>query len=267
MAESLGRLQKLAEVYFLEGKALEAIAIYEQIIELEPNSAPAHSELGRVLESQGWMELAIPQYAKALSLAPHSYSPESHVKFGDLLKSRGQIEEAIANYKRALNLNPQYISAYRAWADTLIRAQKLDEVIGVYAEAELVDFDLIGAKDYSDLGLAYIERGQWDQAIACFQKAISTQPTYTSAHCNLGNALLQQGNYKEAIISFKEALSIDPNFAEVYYNLGIALNKIEKFEEAIACFEAAISLNPEFTEAQLHLGQTLSRITQNILSS
>jgi len=259
MANSMDNMRIQAEAYLNQGKPLEAIAIYEQIIKLDPNYAPAYSDLGRVLESQGWQELAIVQYIKALSLAPSSYSPASHLSLGMLLKNRGQITEAIACFQKAIGLNPSYKPAYQAWVETLIEQQKLDQAWEVYAQAELFDLDLINSKDFNDLGIAYINQNQLDQAIACFQKAISIEPSYASAHCNLGNALLQHGSFKEAIISFNEALSIDPNFAEVYYNLAIALNRINRLDEAIACFEAAISLKPEFREAHTNLNSNLGK--------
>ncbi len=261
MVNSIDKMQKQAEGYLAKGKTLEAIAIYEQIIQLEPNYAPAHSELGRALESQGWQELAIPHYTRALTLAPSNYSLESHLNFGNLLKSRGQIDQAIASYQRAISLNPTYIPAYKAWANALIEAQRLEEALAIYTQAEFDDLDLIRAKDYSDLGIACTDQGQLDLAIACFQKAIYLQPDYAIGHCNLGNALLQQGNHKEAIISFNEALSIDPSFAEVYYNLGLVLVEITKLDEAIACFEAAIALKPEFAEARNNLAQALDQIS------
>jgi len=256
----LVKLQKQAEIYTSEGKTLEAIAIYERIIHLEPNFAPALGNLGVALESQGWQELAIPYYAKALELSPSSYSLESHLNLGNLLKTRGKIDEAIACYQRAIDLNPNYISAYQAWIKTLIETQRLDQALAVYDQAEFYDLDLPGAKIFNDAGIACIEGGQIDGAIACFQKAISIQPDYTSAHCNLGNVLLQQGAFRDAIISFQEAISIDPNFAEVYYNLGVALEKIDKPDEAIACFEAAMSLEPKFATAQHHLERLLRKL-------
>jgi len=268
MSESLAKselikLQKQAEIYISEGKALEAIAIYERIIHLEPNFAPAHSDLGRALDSQGWQELAIPYYAKALELAPSNYSLESHLNFGNLLKTRGKIDEAIASYQRAIALNPSYISAYQAWIATLIETHELDEAIAVYDRAEFHDLDLGGAKIFIDLGITCIEEGQLEQAIACFQKAISIQSDYASAHCNLGNALLQRGDTRDAIISFQEAIGIDPNFAEVYHNLGVALDKINKLDEAIACLEAAMSLKPDFASAQHNLERLLSKVSLN----
>jgi len=266
MADSLAKselikLQKQAEICISEGKTLEAIAVYERIIDLEPNFAPAHSDLGVALESQGWQELAIPYYAKALELSPNNYSLESHLNFGNLLKTRGKPDEAIASYQRAIDLNPNYISAYQAWVKTLIETQRLNEAIAVYDRAEFYDLDLGGVKIFNDAGIAYIEQGYLDRAIACFQKAISIQSDYADAHCNLGNALLQRGDIKDAIVSFQEAISIDPNFAEVYYNLGVALEKIDKLDEAIACLEAAISLKPEFASALKNLERLLSKVS------
>ena len=38
-------------------------------------------------------------------------------------------------------------------------------------------------------------KGQVDEAVACYKKAIELAPTYAEAHCNLGRALQRQGRF------------------------------------------------------------------------
>ncbi len=259
---SVDILQKQADAYASNGKIIEAIGLYEQIIQLEPNLVHVHEELGRLLDAQGWQELAMPHYANALAMAPKKYSLETHIDFGNLWLRRNQIDKAIISYKQVLELNPGYAPAYQAWANALIQENKLDAAAEVYSQAEFYDLDLISAKNYSDLGIAYMRQNQTDKAIGSFQKAISLQADYAPAHCNLGNALLQLENYKDAIISFQEALSLDPNFIEVYYNLGLALTKINRIDEAITCFEAVLALDPDFADAGFRLSNLSKKPNQ-----
>ena len=46
---------------------------------------------------------------------------------------------------------------------------------------------------HCNLGLALFQKGQVDDAIAQYQKAVEIYPNYVAAHYNLGNALLQKG--------------------------------------------------------------------------
>ena len=64
-------------------------------------------------------------------------------------------------------------------------------------------------------------KGQLDEAIACYKKAIELDPKFATAHSNLGIALKAKGQLDEAIACFKKAIELDPKFAMAHYNLGI----------------------------------------------
>lgn len=243
MSSTEDQKAKQAEVYKSQGRIFDAMAIYESLIATSSNPTAAHFELAKLFHSQGWLELAIPHYSQALSGEPQSFTPESHIFLGDLWRDRGSLSEAIACYKTAINLNSNLKSAYMAWLDLLIRQQNYGEVTAVLEQ--MAEQELLAAKDYSDLGIRYMNMGKVAEAIAQFEQAISHTPDHVDAHCNLGNALTQLGRYRDAVLSYREALSIDPNFAEVYYNLGIVLTHLNLQDEAIACFEAAVALKPQ----------------------
>ena len=42
---------------------------------------------------------------------------------------------------------------------------------------------------HANLGIALKDKGQVDEAIACYRKAIELDPKFARAHNNLGNAL------------------------------------------------------------------------------
>ena len=66
-------------------------------------------------------------------------------------------------------------------------------------------------------------RGQFDEAIAHYRKALEIKPDFAEAHNNLGSALASRGQVDEAMVHYRQALKIKPDYAEAHNNLGVAL--------------------------------------------
>ena len=111
---------------------------------------------------------------------------------------------------------------------------------------------------HSNLGLALAGRGQVDEAIAHYRKALEIKPDDVEAHTNLGNALAGSGQFEEAIAHYRKALEIKPDFAEIHANLGNALAGSGQFEEAIAHYRKALEIKPDFAEIHANLGNALA---------
>jgi len=79
------------------------------------------------------------------------------------------------------------------------------------------------AEEYMKRGMAQYERGELDEAIASYRKAIELQPNKADAHINLGAALQQKGELDEAITSFRKAIELQPDLVRAHFNLGVAL--------------------------------------------
>lgn len=68
---------------------------------------------------------------------------------------------------------------------------------------------------------------------------------------NQGVAYMEMGHLNHAIAEFRLAIALSPNAptsATFYNNLGIAYSKIGAYSAAQPCFEKAIELNPVFLE-------------------
>lgn len=68
---------------------------------------------------------------------------------------------------------------------------------------------------------------------------------------NQGVAYMEFGHLNHAIAEFRLAIALSPNSpssATFYNNLGIAYSKIGAYSAAQPCFEKAIELNPVFLE-------------------
>ena len=58
------------------------------------------------------------------------------------------------------------------------------------------------------------EQGQLEQALAHYHQAIALEPTLAVAHCNLGNAYRELGQTQDAAVCYEAALAVDPKLHE-----------------------------------------------------
>ncbi|MBU1062056.1 MAG: tetratricopeptide repeat protein [Candidatus Omnitrophica bacterium] len=97
----------------------------------------------------------------------------------------------------------------------------------------------------------------WRKPLTLWTKAVSLSPNNARTHNNLGAAYYNIGQYQEAIASYKKAIEIDPKYAMAYNNLGAAYRDIGENEMAIDAFKKAIELMPGYAEAYSNLGVVL----------
>jgi tetratricopeptide (TPR) repeat protein len=134
--------------------------------------------------------------------------------------------------------------------------------IWVYQSQETLWTDTLAKNPHTwlgrcNLGVVLFQKGQVDDAIAQYQKALEINPNYVAAHYNLGNALFQKGQLDEAVAQYRKAVEINPNDAEAHINLGNALFQNEQLDEALAQFQKAIEINPNDAETHYNLGNAL----------
>jgi len=112
---------------------------------------------------------------------------------------------------------------------------------------------------YDMLGADLAQKGQWEQAIRHFTKALEIKPDYPKAHSNLANVLYDQGHVDKAFQHFEEALRVNPDAVQVHYNFGTALAEQGRLKEAIYHYRTAISLQPDFLQVHYNLAILYAR--------
>src|ERR1019366_5048338 len=95
-----------------------------------------------------------------------------------------------------------------------------------------------------NLGVALVQKGRVDEAIAQFQMALQLKPDYAEAHNNLGTALVQKGGVDEAIAQYQVALQLKPDYADAHNNLGTALLQKGRMAQAITQYRKALQIEP-----------------------
>ena len=108
-----------------------------------------------------------------------------------------------------------------------------------------------------NLGIVLSERGEADQAIDHYQRAVVLRPDYAEAHYNLGRLLVEHGQLADAIAHYERAAAINPADAEAQNNLGVTLFGIGRADDAIAHYQKALEIRPDYAEASCNLGNAL----------
>ncbi len=96
---------------------------------------------------------------------------------------------------------------------------------------------------YVNRGNDYAKKGQYDEAILNYNKALEINPRYALAYYNRGNAYDEKGQYDQAISDFTKALEINPRFGEAYIRRGGAYGKKGQYDQAISDFNKALEIN------------------------
>jgi tetratricopeptide (TPR) repeat protein len=81
-------------------------------LELKPDYAEAHNNLGVALKKQGQIPEAAEHYYKALRLDPNYAAP--HYNLGLAFFQFGKVKKAIYHFQRALQINPAYRDAQKS---------------------------------------------------------------------------------------------------------------------------------------------------------
>jgi tetratricopeptide (TPR) repeat protein len=203
----------------------EAMAHFEQALEINAVYEPAQYSLGVALLQLGRVDEAIPHLQSAVHLTLGDADPCFNL--GNALLQKGRVDEAIAQYQQVVDIRPDYAEAH------------------------------------NNLGYALLQKGRVDEALTHCQQAVQISPDIAEAHNNLGNALCQKGRVDEAISQFQRALQINPATADALNNLGNALLQKGRVDEAIGCYQKALAINPGYAVARDNLGKALLQKQRN----
>ena len=117
-----------------------------------------------------------------------------------------------------------------------------------------------------------LERGQVDEAISHYEKALELRPdnrethyhlSVALLHTSLGNALARKGRLDEALVHYRKAVELRDDFADAHTNLASLLARKGETAEAIAHYEKAIAIPPEDAPSHIRLANLLLQLGRN----
>ncbi len=276
----------LANAYNRKGIHKAAITACKKAIEINPDLANAHYNLGFAYREEGNDKLAKQKFALYDELLkqegeyieipekPTSEDIEKYITLGDNFFKEGKFDESIAEYKKALEIKPRddilnklgqahqqkrlagKSEEQPAKIDTFTSKKTLDEMPRLETEQEL------SIEELYDRGISYYDKGMIDKAIEEFKEVLELDPEDVETHHHLGNAYADKEMFDEAISIYKKIVEKNPEFIDVYLSLGTLYLDMDMVDEAISLCKQAISANPDDSFLCFHLGEAYVRNEQ-----
>lgn len=179
------------------GQPSEALDLFDQAIDLQPDATDAWIEKGKILGVLGRYDDALPVFEQVLELQPNSVAALTGK--GDTLISLGHSEEALPLFDRALELSPDAAPALTGKGNVLLFL------------------------------------GRFEEALPLFERAIEVEPNPATL-TGKGSALLKLGRSEEALLLFEQAIALNPEFPEALTGKGNTLVSLGRTEEAQSLF-------------------------------
>jgi len=229
-------------------KAKEAA---EKALQLDPSSPQAHTEMGEVyfFYEFRWAD-AEKEFRRAIELNP-DYAL-AHSDLGWLLTSTGRAQEGTAESKRGQELDPLSLDTNIYYGLSLYFAGKYDAAEIQFRKTLDLEPDYWFARAY--LGRTYARTGRIKEAIAELEKAVKLSDGITETRTGLGVAYVANGQSMEARqILDKLLVQSDPyvppyNIAALYAALGEkdrALEYLRKGYEAGSIYMTFVKFDPD----------------------
>jgi tetratricopeptide (TPR) repeat protein len=211
----------------------------------------------RFCESKQWSE-AIALCQQALS----SFEPGAAMAYQTLgwaLQEQGELDEAEGFYRKALAIQPENF-------EVQARLANLYEVKGQWQDA-IACYQVMIARDpsfvevYLKLGVVWQRAGDLVQSILNYHQGAQLKPELLSIadHLMIAQQLVEQGQGAEAIAAYRLVLKLDSQQRIAWVKLAEVLGQQEQFEAAIACYREAIVVQPETAIFYTYLGNLLTQ--------
>jgi len=204
----------------------EAVSDLEKAKAIKPSNTVL-VQLGKAYFALGYHEKAAPVFEQALKDNPNDADTlrllaESNIELG-----KGAKDEA---------------SKARHYRAALGAAEKANAMGETYETVNLVGRAALGA-------------GQYDQAVAAFEKVLKLKPDYCFAMINLGKTYIAEEKWAKAEKPLKDAAACSPREAAVYESLGLVYQKYGKASQEAENRDAALK---QYAQAKGYYQQALN---------
>ncbi|MDQ3649628.1 MAG: winged helix-turn-helix domain-containing protein [Acidobacteriota bacterium] len=212
----------------------KAKAAAQKAIEIDDRLADAHAILGFIVFWYDWnWKESENQYQRALELNPNS--ADAHTFYAHLLSNTGHHAEALTEIKRARELDPLNLRTNALEGQFLLHAGRAREALARLQKTFELDPNFWLAHLFASS--AYIEKGMFPEAIAEARKArelsgVSTHPIAFESY-----ALAKSGKQAEARGLLAELLKLSTERYVSPYNIASAYNGLDERDETLAWLE------------------------------
>ncbi|MCC5876844.1 MAG: tetratricopeptide repeat protein [Candidatus Sumerlaeia bacterium] len=263
-------LNELGVTLALQNKGNEAIRVWQQAIEADPDWGVLYNNIIRMARSMGRDELMHEMAERALHA--ERFEPAAIYLYGEWLLSNRRGDDAIAFYEKAMEIHPENLRFRYSHALALVQMGRKEPAMEKLREVNRIATE---ESPLSELALAYhleIFKLEHPRDEATFQharklifsnsdgsparprdltRAVRTLDTIVEKHPELWNAYFARGRaqrllgeYEDAEADLKRALEILPGEPNSTMDLALIRRDQYRFDEAADLADKAIERAP-----------------------
>lgn len=207
-------------------------------VEIDPDFAEAYLYLARAYHWLNDPKARDEAYERAWTLSDRASEKERlYIHAAYALDVEGDAEKSFLIYQEMAQKYPREKDVHYRMA-TYYRGQNVwDESIKEYKIA--LELDPKYGTAMNELAYTYLITGDYENAIEYFKKYASAYPEDANPHDSLAEAHLRKGNLDEAIAGYKKALEIKPDFGSDS-SIGYIYALKEDFQVALGWYDQYI---------------------------
>ena len=215
-SSSAARWLRTGQEHYAAGRNDDAFAAFQlglAAVEAQPAAstpvetiAELHTKLGNASMIRGDLELATANYKAALRLVPRLAA--CWCNLGNIHVQTGKPQDAIAYYLEALKLDPRHWATRSNLVQTLTATKQ-------YIIAKALLLELLGERPqeaalHHQLGKVHYELEEVNDAIRCFEQAITLNPRDADSLYWIGGIRQRSGDNAAAQAAYAQAARIQP---------------------------------------------------------
>jgi tetratricopeptide (TPR) repeat protein len=245
--QQVADLLALAAKLLRAGQPADAIAPLRDAALLQPANSIILHDLGLACLEVGRVPEAIASLQGAVASNPRY--PDAYFRLGIALEKLGNVGEAIVAYDRATKLLPSLTEAWFRAGALVYTLGHRDEAIGCFRRAGATG----GRTSFGRLGKARAllieDRNQ--EAEQVLRQTLVADPSNAMAYDLLGNLLSEVGRFDEARACFERAIAIAPLLVGSYYDLVRCRRVTSDDDGLLQQMQSALAM-PGLEAAQCH---------------
>lgn len=244
---------RLREMLSKKERNAQALVELTESVQTTVWPVPSSLLLARALEASGQLEKAIETLRRAQLTRPDHFGLNYLLGMTLEKTTPPAIDEALRYYSSARALAPLNLQILLLQARALQKKGEQDEAIAVYRRA--IEIQPHSSTAQNSLGTVFFEKGQMEPAIEAFRKASELDPLAPRPFNNWGAALQKLGDYAGSIAPLRRSLELDAQSSVTQNNLGIALTSTGDRDGAMQAFEKSLTIDPNQALALYRLSQ------------
>ncbi|HWN08661.1 MAG TPA: tetratricopeptide repeat protein [Pyrinomonadaceae bacterium] len=261
--DNAGARQMLGKTYFMLGDLGRSIHELETAAKLAPDDIDVAYTLG-IAYLRNRQPAAAQQLYYSL-IRRFGEKPQLHVIIGRAYRQSGLLLEAAEEFKKAIALDSRFPRAHYYLGITYLLDEgqsKISEALEQFKIEVAANPDEFFANYY--LGVVYNFQRQWDLAVTSLQKASTIQPHNPDPYFQLGQAYQELNNHQQAIEVLRKAIALNPDLAHnksqvttAHHRLAQSLLKTGQTEAGQRELQIAADLKAQAfkLEQQTHAGE------------